>query len=43
MSNSLVSYTDPSTKTVISDIIFWQDTIWMTQDQIGKLYDKVPS
>lgn len=43
MSTSLITYTDPSTHTSVSDIIFWQDTIWMTQDQMGKLYAKAPS
>lgn len=43
MSNSLITYTDPSTQTTVSDIIFHQDTIWMTQDQMGKLYQKAPS
>ena len=43
MQMSLVAYTDPSSQTTVSDIIFWQDTIWMTQEQMGKLYGKVPS
>ena len=42
MSETIV-YTDPSTQTSISDILFWKDTIWMTQDQMSKLYNKVPS
>ncbi len=43
MTNSLVTYTDPSTQTMISDIIFANDTIWMTQDQMSKLYGKASS
>lgn len=43
MQTSTISYIDPSTQTTISDIIFRQDTIWMTQDQMGKLYGKAPS
>jgi len=43
MTNSLVTYTDPSTQTMISDIIFANDTIWMTQDQMSKLYGKANS
>lgn len=38
MSTSLITYTDPSTQTMISDIIFANDTIWMTQNQMSKLY-----
>lgn len=43
MQSSLTTYTDPATQTIISDIIFWQETIWMTQDQMGKLYGKANS
>jgi hypothetical protein len=38
-----ITYTDPSTQTTISDIVFFQDTIWMTQDQLSKLYNKANS
>jgi hypothetical protein len=43
MTSSLITYTDPSTQTMISDIIFYHDTIWMTQDQMSKLYNKANS
>lgn len=43
MLQSLITYTDPSTQTIVSDIIFHNDTIWMTQEQMGKLYGKAPS
>ncbi len=43
MPTSLITYTDPSTQTIVSDIIFWHDTMWMTQDQMGKLYGKANS
>ena len=43
MTQSLLTYTDLSTQTMVSDIIFWHDTIWMTQDQMGKLYNKANS
>jgi hypothetical protein len=38
-----IIYKDPSTHLEIPDVIFWEDTIWMTQEQIGKLYNKVSS
>lgn len=43
MLQSLITYTDPSTQTIVSDIIFHNDTIWMTQEQMGKLYGKAKS
>lgn len=43
MEKEIITYTDPSTKTVVSNIIFWNDTIWMTQDQMWKLYNKANS
>lgn len=33
-----IIYQDPSTKTNIENIVFFNDTIWMTQTQIGDLY-----
>lgn len=38
-----VVYEDLSTHTTISNIIFHQDTIWMTQTQMGNLYGKANS
>ena len=34
-----IIYTDPSTHLTIPDVVFFQDTIWMTQTQMSKLYD----
>lgn len=38
-----VEYHDPSTNTILEEIMFFNDTIWMTQSQIGKLYWKANS
>jgi hypothetical protein len=38
-----IVYTDPSSQLQVPDVIFFQDTIWMTQEQIGKLYNKASS
>ena len=38
-----IIYQDPSTNTEISDIIFHNETIWMTQSQMSKLYWKANS
>ncbi|NDK07616.1 cell filamentation protein Fic [Candidatus Gracilibacteria bacterium] len=35
-----ISYKDISTNTTIPNIIFYNDTIWMNQEQIGNLYGK---
>lgn len=35
-----IIYQDPATKTQISEIVFFRDTIWMTQGQIWELYWK---
>lgn len=34
-----IIYQDPSTSTNIQDIIFYNDTIWMTQSQMSELYN----
>lgn len=39
----LTSYEDVSTNTNIPNIIFWNDTIWMNQEQIWNLYWKANS
>jgi hypothetical protein len=36
-------YQDISTNTTISDILFFEDTIWMTQTQMSNLYGKANS
>ena len=38
-----IIYHDPSTNLSVPDVIFSEDTIWMTQEQIGTLYNKAPS
>jgi len=38
-----IIYQDESTNTLINDIVFFNDTIWMTQSQIWKLYWKANS
>ncbi|MDR0860750.1 MAG: hypothetical protein LBO09_07440 [Candidatus Peribacteria bacterium] len=38
-----ITYSDIATHTVLSDIFFWQDTIWMNQEQMGMLYGKAQS
>jgi hypothetical protein len=38
-----ITYTDVATKVVLPDIIFVDDTIWMTQEQMGLLYGKAQS
>lgn len=34
-----IIYTDPSSHLEIPDVVFFENTIWMTQAQISKLYD----
>ena len=34
-----IIYHNPSTNLSVPDVVFFQDTIWMTQVQISKLYD----
>ena len=38
-----IIYHNPVTNSNIPDVVFFGDTIWMTQEQIGILYDKAPS
>ena len=38
-----ITYTDIATKTVLADIIFFNDTIRITQEQMGALYGKAQS
>lgn len=38
-----IIYTDPSSQLKVPDVIYFQDTIWMTQEQMGKLYNKASS
>lgn len=38
-----IIYQDPSTNTNIDNIVFFNDTIWMTQTQMGNLYWKANS
>ena len=38
-----ITYTDIATKVILSDIIFLNDTIRMTQEQMGMLYNKAQS
>jgi hypothetical protein len=38
-----IKYTDISTQKVLPDIIFREDTIRMTQEQMGMLYGKAQS
>jgi hypothetical protein len=35
----IIIYNDPSTNTNIDNIVFQNDTIWMTQSQMSKLYE----
>jgi hypothetical protein len=39
MVKEIISYTDISTNTNIENIIFYNNTIWMTQTQMSKLYE----
>lgn len=34
-----ILYTDPSSHLEIPDVVYHDDTIWMTQSQMSKLYD----
>lgn len=34
-----IIYTDPSSHLEIPEVVFFEDTIWMTQSQMSKLYD----
>lgn len=39
----IITYTDPSSHIDIPDVVYLDDTIWMTQEQIGTLYNKASS
>ena len=39
----IATYHDPSSGFDIPEVVFFRDTIWMTQTQMGILYEKAPS
>ena len=39
----IATYHDPSSGLDIPEVVFFRDTIWMTQTQMGILYEKAPS